>query len=205
MLRIHSIQPTRWDPKKVIQSNPVSYVDIWFIKMWYNPLGGGVGCKFILYTWIRNLAGGEFRISFPSISRIEVRGRYFYSQYLFIYFFIYISLFLMTNTIYEVREYFTVLIFNKYLVWNFDYNKEHFFWASSSVARKITTSNLIILAFLINFMIISLLFLSSPVLLLLLLPPFLLFLSLLLLLLLLILLFFNHYVIIIIACLCNKV
>ena len=94
----------------------------------------------------------------------------------FIYlFFIYISLFLMTNTIHEVREYFVVLIFNKYLVWNFDYNKKHFFWASSSVARKIITSNLIILAFLINFIIISLLFLSSPLLLLLLLPPLLFF------------------------------
>ena len=47
--------------------HPVSYVDNWFIYMWYNPIGGGVACKYILYTGIRNLAGGEFRISVLSI------------------------------------------------------------------------------------------------------------------------------------------
>ena len=49
MLRIHSVQPILWYAEKVIQSNPVSYVDIWFIYMWYNPLGGGVTCKYLVY------------------------------------------------------------------------------------------------------------------------------------------------------------
>ena len=120
MSRIHSIQPTWWDVEKVIQSNPVSYVDKCFIYMWYNPLGGGVACKYILYTGIRNLAGGEFKISFLSISRIAVHDRYYHSQYLFIYLFIFFIsyvyfLFCMTNKIYVVREHFAILIFNKYL------------------------------------------------------------------------------------------
>ena len=119
MLRIHSIQPTWWDVEKVIQSNPASYVDKWFIYMWYNPLGRGVACKYILYTEIRNLAGGEFKISFLSISRIVVHDRYYYSQYLFIYLSFFISyvyfLFCMTNKIYAVGEHFAILIFNKYL------------------------------------------------------------------------------------------
>ena len=114
MLRKHSIQPTWWDVEKVVQPNPVSCVDKWFIYMWYNPLGGGVACKYILYTGIRNLAGGEFRISFLSIPRIVVHDRYYYSQYLFIYlsFYIYIFPFFMTNKIYVAREYFAILIFN---------------------------------------------------------------------------------------------
>ena len=137
MLRKHSIQPTWWDVEKVVQPNPVSCVDKWFIYMWYNPLGGGVACKYILYTGIRNLAGGEFRISFLSISRIVVHGMYYYSQYLFIYAFIHLFIylfiylflhffpfflfclffliillffFLMTTTIYAASEHFAILI-----------------------------------------------------------------------------------------------
>ena len=103
MLKIHSIQPTWWDVGKVIQSNSVSFVDKWFIYMWYNPL---VACKYILYTGIRNLTGGAFRISFLSIPRIVVHGRYYYSQYLFIYLsFLYIYfLFRMTNKIFFISN-----------------------------------------------------------------------------------------------------
>ena len=117
MLRIHSIQPTWWDVEKVIQSNPVTYVDKWFIYIWYNLLGGGVACKYTLYTGIRNLAGRELRISFLSIPWIVFHDRYYYSRYLFIYLFLYMYfLFCMTNKIYVVRERFAILIFNKYLV-----------------------------------------------------------------------------------------
>ena len=83
--------------------------------MWYNPLGGGVACKYILYTGIRNLAGGEFRMSFLSIPWIVDHDRYYYSQYLFNYLFI----FFMTNKIYVVREHFAILIFDKNLVLEF--------------------------------------------------------------------------------------
>ena len=82
-----------------------------------------------LYTGIRNLAGGEFRISVLSIPRILVHDRYYYSQYLFIYLsflytyifrvFFFFFFFLMTNKIYVVREYFAIFIFNKYLVLEF--------------------------------------------------------------------------------------
>ena len=92
----------------------------------YNPLGGGVACKYILYTGIRNLAGREFKVSFLSILPIVVHDMYYYSQYLFIYpFFIYIYIsfflffFFMINKIYGVREHFAILIFNKYLVLEF--------------------------------------------------------------------------------------
>ena len=60
---MHLIQPFWWDVEKVIQSNPVSCVDIWFIYMQYNPLGGSFAYKEILYTGIRNVSVGEFRIS----------------------------------------------------------------------------------------------------------------------------------------------
>ena len=100
-----------------------------------HPLGGGVACKYILYTGIRNLAGGEFR-TFLSIPRIVVRDTYYYSQYLFIYLFIlyiyifiylyiYINILLIVfydqqkNKIYVVRKHFAVFIFNKYLVLEF--------------------------------------------------------------------------------------
>ena len=88
MLRIHCVQPIWWYAEKVIQSNPVSYVDIWFIYMWCNPLGGGVTCKYILYTGIRNLSGVEFRISFLSIPRSVGHARCFIPSiyYFFTYF-----------------------------------------------------------------------------------------------------------------------
>ena len=64
-----------------------------------------------MYTGIRNLSGGEFSISFLSIPRIVVHGRWYYSHSLFIspYFFfvcllLFFSLFLTTKTIYAVRE-----------------------------------------------------------------------------------------------------
>ena len=145
MLRIHSIQLTWWDVEKVIQSNPVSCVDKWFIYMWYNPLSGRLEYKYILYTGIIKLAGRKFRISFLSIPRIVVDDRYYYSHYLFVYLFIFIYIYIyifplfMTNKIYVVREHFPILIFNKYLL----------FEPNSSVTRKVTTNNLIILAFLI--------------------------------------------------------
>ena len=88
---MHSIQPTWRDVEKVIQSNPVSYVDIWFIYMQCNPVDGIVAYKKILYTGIRNLSGGEFRISFLSIPRIVVHDRYYYSHFSF--FFLGFSLF----------------------------------------------------------------------------------------------------------------
>ena len=122
MLRIHSIQPTWWDVVKVIQSNPVSYVDKWFVPIWYNPLGGGVASKYILYTGIRYLAGGKFWISFLSIPGISIYhlfiiGTIIPSIYLLIFFCIYIYfLFGMINKIYVVREHFVIFIFNKYLV-----------------------------------------------------------------------------------------
>ena len=109
------------DVEKVIQSNLVSYVFKWFIYMWYNPLGGDVTCKYILYNEIRNLAGGEFRISFLSIP--PFLGEWFMVDtfLLSIYFFkIYFPFsFSITNTIYPVREHFAVLIFIKYLVLEF--------------------------------------------------------------------------------------
>ena len=108
MLRIHSIQPNWWDVEKVIQSNPVSYVDKCFIYMWYNPLGEGVACKYILHTGNKNLAGSPFYRIVDIIPSI----------YLFIYLsvFIYIFPFFMTKKIYVVREHFAILNFNKYLV-----------------------------------------------------------------------------------------
>ena len=145
MLRIHSIQLTWWDVEKVIQSNPVSCVDKWFIYMWYNPLSGSLECEYILYTGIIKLAGRKVRISFLSIPRIVVDGRYYYCHYLFIYLFIFIFIYIyifplfMTNKIYVVREHFPIFIFNKYLL----------FEPNSSVTRKVTTNNFIILAFLI--------------------------------------------------------
>ena len=45
MLRMHSVQPTLRDVEKVIQPNPVSCVDIWFIYMRYNLLDGSVTSK----------------------------------------------------------------------------------------------------------------------------------------------------------------
>ena len=91
------IQPTSWDAEKAIQSKFVSCLDIWFIYMRYNPLGGSVAYKQILYTGIRNLSGGEFRVSFLSIPRTVVCGRHCCSHSLFIIifclFFIALSLF----------------------------------------------------------------------------------------------------------------
>ena len=80
---MYSTQPTWWDVEKVIQCNSVSYVVMLFIYMWYNPLGGDVKCKEILYIGIRNLSDGEVRISCLSIPLIVVHGRYYYSQQLF--------------------------------------------------------------------------------------------------------------------------
>ena len=128
MLRMHSIQPTWWDVEQVIQSDPVSCVDIWFIDMRHNllGLGGSIAYKLILYTGIRNLSGGEFRISLLSIPRIVVHGRCYYSLfiyliiYLFFWFFCVCFLlccfffFLTSKTIYAVREHwFAILILVK--------------------------------------------------------------------------------------------
>ena len=96
MLRMHSIQPTLWDVEKVIQLNPVSCVDIWLIYMRYNPLDGSVTSKWILYTGIRNLSRGEFRISFQSISWIVVHSRYYYTNF---YLFIFSSVFLCLSVV----------------------------------------------------------------------------------------------------------
>ena len=92
-LRMHSIQPIWWDVEKLIQSNLISYADIWFIYMRYNPFDGSVTYEWTLHTEIRNLSCGEFRIAFLYIPRIMVHGRYYYSHFLFFYFFLGFSLF----------------------------------------------------------------------------------------------------------------
>ena len=113
MLRMHSSQPIWWDVQKVIQSNPLSCVDIWFIYRRYNLRGGSFAYKQIWFTGIRNLSGGEFKISFLSIPRIVVHGGCYYSHFLFVYFFFgfsllvcccFVSLFLMIKTFYAVRK-----------------------------------------------------------------------------------------------------
>ena len=48
---------------------------LWFIHMWYNPLGGGVTNIKIFYTEIRKLSGGKFRVSFLSIPLLVVHAR----------------------------------------------------------------------------------------------------------------------------------
>ena len=71
------------------ESNPIqllSCVNIWLVCVRYNPLGGSVAYKQILYTGIRNLSRGELRISFLFIPRIVVHSRYYFSHFLFVYF-----------------------------------------------------------------------------------------------------------------------
>ena len=96
---IQSIQPNQWDVEKVIQSSPVSYVDIWFIYMWCNSLDGSAIYKLILYTEIGNLSGEEFRISFQSFYQFfawlfMVGTIIIPNIYLFIFFFFYLYVYL---------------------------------------------------------------------------------------------------------------
>ena len=48
---------------KVVQSNPASYVGIYYIYMWYNPLGGGAHintCILGLETYLGENTGSPF-------------------------------------------------------------------------------------------------------------------------------------------------
>ena len=124
MFREPSIHPTWWDFEKVIQSNPISYIDNWFIYIWYNSLGGSVTCKKRLYTRIKNFMEETI---IPWIYLLFIH----FLLLLFFFFCLLFSLFWTNNTIYAIRErWFVILIFSKYLVLEFWLRNKNIFFLS---------------------------------------------------------------------------